>query len=488
MQSMENLMKRTVSLALILSVGLALEVLASNNCYTVLAGRGTTADGSVMLAHNEDNGIQYVACMKRVERAVHPEGAERSLDGGGSIPEADTTWAYWILEMPGLDFSHALVNEKGVAVVSDNCPSREDRPELIQGGAGRELRILVAERARSAREGARLVGELVGRFGYNQSGRTLIIADSREGWFVAMVNGRHWVAARVPDDRVSTVANNYNIRRVDLADTLDFMGSPDLVDYAASRGWYDPERDGEFDFARAYARQDRLDDPTQTHRQWSGLEQVAPGAVPPPEPGSPLPFSIVPSRKLSPPDLFRVLRDHYEGTPFAAHEKQPHDPQYGPGHPICTFSTNSGSVFQLRDGFPAEIGVAWWLALWRPCASTFVPLYPWAGEVPSELSFPVVPEAYRDASAAVQPGVDKALRVFRDLSLFVDQDYRSRIGTVRAWWESFETRRLALQRSVESRALELYPLERETALDLLDTFSRGSLTRAMQQARDFTGD
>ena len=157
------------------------------------------------------------------------------------------TWAFFWSENPGLEFSDAYLNEWGVAVVSDGCPTREDdyatlvaAGEIRYGGIGYMLRRLVAERARTAREGVELAGKLVERFGYVDTGRTYVIADPREAWLVAVCAGRRWVAQRVPDDRVVILPNVHIIGEVDLADTDHFLASPDLVDYAVRRGWFDP--------------------------------------------------------------------------------------------------------------------------------------------------------------------------------------------------------------------------------------------------------
>ena len=140
-------------------------------------------------------------------------------------------------------------NEWGVAVTSDNCPSREDKPELTDGGIGYMLRRLVAQRARSAREGVLLAGRLVERFGYVDSGRTYVIGDPNEAWLCCVVNGKHWLAQRVPDGHVAMVANTYSIRQVSLDDKANVLACKDIVEYAEARGWYDPQRDGAFDFA-----------------------------------------------------------------------------------------------------------------------------------------------------------------------------------------------------------------------------------------------
>lgn len=418
---------------------------AGEDCYLVVAGRLASAEGCVLMAHNEDNGADKVFRFRRVERARHSPGETVTLAGGGQIAQADTTWAYIVCEMPGLDFSHVLLNEHSVAVVSNNCPSREDRPELAQGGIGPRLRWLVAERARSAREGVRLVGGLVERFGYVASGRTLTICDPREAWQVAMVNGKHWVARRVPDDEVAVLANSFGIHAVDLADTLDFLGSPHLIEYAASRGWYDPEAEGEFDFERSYARADLLDNPNQRQRQWSGFRRIAGSEFPVPENGESLPFSIRPAAPVSRRQLFAALRDHYEGTPYEAAWGRAHfTPEGYKPRTVCHGSTNHGDVFELRGPGEKGPGTVWWTACWRPCASPFLPLFLKMDGMPGELDFTVERSVFENAGSAVMPGRDKAIGAFRELTLVLDEAGWSRMQALRAEWVEWESRAAGL--------------------------------------------
>ncbi|MFH1070846.1 MAG: C69 family dipeptidase, partial [Candidatus Glassbacteria bacterium] len=414
----------------------------------------------------------------RVERSAHGPGDLVELAGGGRIEQADTTWAYIVCEMPGLEFSHALLNEHSVAVVSDNCPSREDRPQLVQGGIGPRLRWLVAERAKTAREGVKLVGALVEKFGYSASGRTLTIGDPAEAWQVALVNGRHWVARRVPDDQVAVLANSYGIHEVDLADTLDFLGSPDLIDYAQARGWYDPNRDGGFDFERAYARPDLVTDPNQRLRQWTGYRHLAGGTFPVPEEGRPLPFSIRPAQPVTRQHLYAVLRDHYEGTPYEAAWGRAHDTPagYSP-RTVCHGSTNHGDVFELKgDGRGA--GTVWWTALWRPCASPFVPIFLMMDGVPRELYFEVDKPVYANPGSVVMPGREMAIGVFRDLTLTLDAGGWAGMKEVRSVWEKWE-------RGADRRVGRLTGRSGSTSGRRLYELSEALLREAMNQARSY---
>jgi len=253
-----------------------------DGCYSLVAGKNATAYGGVLLAHNEDNSNARFCGMLHVPRQRHEAEETVAFGQGGSLPQAETTFAFWWLRMPDRLYSDAMLNEHGVAVVSNSCPSREDRPELEHGGiAGPVLRRLLVERSKTAREGVELAGSLVQQFGYADTGRTLVICDPGEGWMVHLVYGKHWVAQRVADDQVALIANSYSIRNVDLSDPSLFLGSPDLLDYARSRGWWDPAK-GPFDFEKAYASRSRLQ-PGNLYRQWGGFRVIDGGVIPPPE-------------------------------------------------------------------------------------------------------------------------------------------------------------------------------------------------------------
>ena len=261
------------------ALALCLSIIGSRPCeacFSIVVGKNASTDGCVIVAHNEDDEAPEVVNHHKVPRHSYPPGSTAKLRNGGSLEQVEQTWAYIWSEMPGQSFSDSYVNEWGVTVASDNCPSREDKPELTAGGIGYMLRRLVVERAKTAREGVLLAGGLVERFGYVDSGRTYIIADPNEGWLLCVVNGKHWLARRVPDDEVAMVANTYTIHRVTLEDKANFLASADIIDYAKSRGWYNPQADDPFDFAKAYANPKAATSPNNTGRQWSGLTCVDP--------------------------------------------------------------------------------------------------------------------------------------------------------------------------------------------------------------------
>jgi len=456
---------------------------AYSDCYSIVAGKNATADGSVLFGHNEDNARKFTAGMWKVERAEHGPDETVALQSGARIPQSPVTWGYWWMQMPELDYSDGFLNEHGVAIATDNCPSREDNPELTQGGIGGAiLRRLVAERSRTAREGVKVVGELVERYGYTASGRTMIICDSNEGWLVALVNGKHWVAQRVPDDKVAIVANTYTIREIDLTDTDNFLGSADIVEYAVKRGWYDPSK-GPFSFEEVYANPKTRVAPGNTHRQWSGLRRIADAPVPVPEKKR-LPFAVVPKETLTMDHIASILRDHYEGTQY-----EPND-NYSAAPPhrrhtssICGLATNSSSIFQLRSGMPVEIGAVWWLAMWTPCSTPYMPIYLGTDSVPGDLGFDPA-SAGTCPFCVISPDFGPAYRTFHDLSLWVDEDYSQRIGAVRDTWSTMEKTARNAQTVLEKGVLASWGNDTDAAREILSRYSHGVVSRAVGLARE----
>ncbi|MCD6115575.1 C69 family dipeptidase, partial [bacterium] len=178
-------------------------------CTTVVAGKKSTKNGAVLFGHNEDDSGRRVVNIWNVPRKQYKHGSVVHLRGGADIPQSDVTWALTWFQVPGLPFSDYYANEWGVNVASDACPSREDDPKITDGGIGFMLRRIVAERAKSAREGVEIAGKLLDKFGYVSSGRTLVICDPSEAWILAIVAGKHWVAQRVPDDKAIVLPNVY---------------------------------------------------------------------------------------------------------------------------------------------------------------------------------------------------------------------------------------------------------------------------------------
>ncbi len=449
---------RLISAVLLLTTVLAVccQTPDALGCYAVIVGRKASADGSVLVGHNEQNGGRRIINFRRIPSQQFPQGAMVRLRRGGQLPRVRSTAALLWSENPGQEFSDVYLNQHGVAVLSDACPTQEDgyqtlvaRGEIRQGGIGYMLRRLVALRARSAREGVELAGKLVERFGYVHSGRTYVIADPQEAWLLAVVCGRRWVARRVPDDKVVVLPNIHIIGEVDLTDADNFLASPDLIEYAIRRGWFDPDGRRPLNFRKVY-RRDRRDAPDL--RRWRGRQLVT-GRRQPWPPPQPPPLGIEPGVKMTVAAVAAILRD-----------------TAGPGRTISSPVTQEGAVFQLRSGMPKGIGCIYWRTSGEPSTSVLLPWYLGITQTPASY--------YRPAEVKVQlslqhhfspsPGTfdhDPGLAwwTFKDLQDVVRADYDNRIEVVRPAWTAFEQRIFADQPALERKALELWKTDREAA-------------------------
>ncbi len=428
-------------------------------CFSIVVGKDASEDGYVIMAHNEDDGAPQVVNHHKIPRKDYPPGSKVTLRNGGQLDQVPQTWSYIWSEMPGMLFSDSYVNEWGVAIASDNCPSREDRPEITDGGIGYMLRALVAQRARTSREGVLLAGDLVERFGYIDSGRTYVICDPNEGWLFCAVNGKHWLAKRVADSEIAMVANTYTVREVDISDGANVLASDDIVEYARVRGWYDPQENGPFDFAEVYANPGSAVHPSNLNRHRSGLNYVTATPI---SIGAELPFSITPRSKASAATLMQVLR--HDNTSKQA------GPADGPEEGfcrICSGATQTSFVAQLRKGMPADIGIVYWVTLAPPRTSIYVPFCFGISDFPqgyrSMSERPSMDFFSQKASSPFKVDPSEAFWTFTNFRDKVEDTRPEVFATVRARLEQVEDDFIRQQTQFE----KLVPLSR--AANITDT-------------------
>ncbi|UCC43477.1 MAG: C69 family dipeptidase [Candidatus Zixiibacteriota bacterium] len=452
----------------------------AENCFSIAVGKDASADGYVIMAHNEDDGPPCVVNHYKVPRKAYSPGDKVVLLNGGELDQVGETYSYIHYEIPGFLFSDSYINEFGVSIASDACPSREDSPELTDGGISYMLRALVAQRARSAREGVHIAGGLIERFGYDGSGRTYVICDPDEGWLFCAVNGKHWMAKRVPDDHVAAIANTYTVRYIDLSDTVNYLGSSDIIDYAVARGWYDPAADGEFDFAKAYADSGAACHPGNVGRHWAALRFIAADSI---SLTDVLPFSVVPKGKIDVAALKRVLRDHYDGTELYEAETQEECSHHRTYRSICRDDTRTSFVVQLRREMPLDLGITYWVCLGSPCTSFYLPFYFGADRFPAGYAgFPEAPDEETFDTRLQSPFVadpGQAFWTFSNFHYHIDNDFHDRLATIQEKIRALEGRAHDMQAGFESKLRVLYAADKAAAGGRLVEYSTSLYQAAM---------
>lgn len=439
-----------------------------HNCFMTSAGKKATKDGSVMFGHNEQDGGKIVTRLHIIPRATHGPGEFIEMrdiklpDGSlAKLPQiVGETWQYIWSEVPNLSNADAFLNEWGVAIASDACSSKETSPyDLTNGGIYYWLRRAAAERAKTSREAVQIMGNLVETYGYASSGRTYTVADSNEVWLFHVAAGRHWLAHRVPDDEVAVLPNRYTTNEVDLKDTKNFLAAPDIIDYAISKGWYNPASGKPFNFGDAYGAPSSQYGTSSPIRQWGGLLRVNGVSYPLPTADNPgtLPFSVKPTHKMAVSDIAYCLRNHYEGTDQDQTKNgNPHTT--GVAVP-CAASNTESSIFQLRKSgpnMPAFLANVYWRAQTRPCESSYIPWYLGILEIPTPyatgdpMTYNTLPlsDRYYDATSNYW--------VFNRMNALVDADYLVKHPLVREVWDAMEANEFELQPQIEKTALQIY--------------------------------
>ena len=454
--------------------------LVKSDCFSIVVGKDASIDGSVLFAHNEDDDGHLIVNYYIVPVITHPPEEYIMLKNGGQVPQVKETYRYLWFQMPGMDFSDSYFNEYGVCVASDKCLSKEEQGELSNGGISYWLRRLIAERANSAREGVKIAGKLIEEYGYNSSGRTYIIADPNEAWMLSVVFGKHWVAQRVPDDKAAVIPNYFTIGEIDLSDTLNFLGSKDIINYAFERGWYNPEEDGSFNFAKAYSSLESRQAEGNIHRMWRGLNLLAKEEY---NITDEFPFAFEPKKKLSVQDLIEVLRDHYEGTELdKSLNYELGSPYELNGSTICAVHNQYGFVAQLRNWLPNNIGTVIWLSQRRPDSQPFIPWYFGLNKIPKDYN------EFKDYKEALSHHFQFYIRngihayyTFDDLAEKVQTSYSEAIFDIKDRWSELEKVLFKNQESFEKEVMN--ESDKEKRQELITNYTKDLAEEIIQISR-----
>ncbi|MDE6229324.1 MAG: C69 family dipeptidase, partial [Muribaculaceae bacterium] len=310
-------MKKIIAFSFVAAMGW----LSAEACTSLIAAKGATKDGSVMITYAADSHTLY-GDMPSAPAADHRPGEMRKIfdwDSGrylGEIPQPAHTYSR---------IGH--VNENGVAMAESTWGGREELvdPEgIIDYGS---LIYITLERARTAREAVKIMTDLVEEFGYASEGESFSIADPNEAWIVEMIGkgpgrkGAVWVARRIPDGYISGHANNPRIHQFPLNEPETTIYSPDVISFAREKGYFDG-KDEDFSFSKAYQVYDYMALRGCDGRVWSFFNRYSPaeaakslGWVTEGE-GEAMPLWVKPDEPVSVSDMQWMMRDHFEGTPM----------------------------------------------------------------------------------------------------------------------------------------------------------------------------
>jgi dipeptidase len=304
------------------------------------------------------------------------------------------------------------------------------------------------------------------------------------------------VALRVPDGHISAFANHGRIGTFPTDDPDHCLFSPGMAEFAAARGWHDPAQ-GPFNWRQAFHPSTAQSLRDTATRVWSIFRRAAPSqhfpddyhrGVPDAEP---YPLFIRPDAKLTTADVFALMRDHYEGTPYDMTQGVDAGPFGNPvrwrpmgfavdgvpytwERPISTQQTGFSMVTQSRAWLPDAIGGLTWYGLDDTAFTCYMPLYCSITELPPSLT----------TGSLGRFSWDSAWWVFNFVSNYALLRHDAMMADVRTEQGALEGTLLDLQPAVEQAAATLHDRDPALAARYLTDHSLQQADRVVSRWRE----
>ena len=448
----------------------------NDNCTSVLVSKGASTDGSVMITYACD--AEFVSHMRHLPAMDHGDNA--------SLEIRKRNGESFKIDQPSR--THKVVgniNEFQVAIGETTTSGRRElvNPDGLLGYG--KLMELMLQRAKTARDGIKVIVDLVDKYGYSSSMEAFSISDPEEAWILEMIGkgpgikGAIWVALRIPDGYVSCHANLSRIGEIPFDDKKNCMYSEDVKTFAINKGYYDPASGEPFRFNLAYCPPTPGSLHSCATRVWSILRRCAPSLNLSPDyhravvGADPYPLWVKPDKKVSLEDVFGLIRDHYEGTEFdmtkgvdagdfgSPYRWRPlgfevNGESYMWERPIATQQTAYSFVSQSRSWLPDPIGGINWQGVDDAYTTCFVPFYCCVNEVP---------EIYKSGDLQ-EFSWNSAWWVFNFVANFANLKYSYMIKDIQEVQNKLESNVISTLPAVENAALEL----QKTNPDLMEHY------------------
>ena len=487
-----------------------------DSCTSIMVGKLATIDGSVITSHTCDANYRTwldIVPAKKFKKKEKTKIYKGRLHTGyasdstgieilGEIPQVENTFQF-------IDTAYPAMNEYQLGMGESTFGGKKE----LKSDKGifqiEELQRIALERCKTAKEAIKLIGILIKKYGYNDSGECITISDKKEVWHMEIVGpgkdkfGGIWAAVRIPDDHVGCAANISRIGEIVKNDPDNFLYSKNIVKKAIKLKLYDPKTDGKFKFWKVFGNS-YTKKPFSIREYWV-FKNLAP-SLDLKFDADELPFSVKPDKKVSLDKVIQLFKSTYVGTEYDMTknlkvEKKKKDKDgkvikdkegkdeteivksiiatpwmsrdlrklfntlkkdvVKRHRPIAVEYCAYHTVIQARDWLPDPVGGVMWIGFENPAMTPKFPIHAGVTELISDLkvgsqlkfTFDSAAWSFRRASKLAQGRWNKAEKIINEtLKYYEDKIYK-------------ETK------EVEKRALELIVKDPEKAKKLLTSFS-----------------
>ncbi|HEY5533318.1 MAG TPA: C69 family dipeptidase [Ignavibacteria bacterium] len=485
-------MKKVTSAISIIILSLLILNQSLYACTNLLITKGATVDGSTMISYTADSHTLYGE-LYFWPAADYPAGTMLDLyewDSGkylGKIRQVLHT--YNVI---------GNMNEHQVGIGETTYGGRKELIEDLDTTAIMDyggLIYLTLQRAKTAREAIKIIGEFVDEYGYRSEGESFSISDANEVWILEMIGkglghkGAVWVAQRIPDGYICSHANQARITTFPLNDPENCIYSKDVISFAKEKGFY-KGKDENFSFSDVYnpltfgaARFCEARVWSIFNRTTSGMNKYLDYAK-----GENLknrmPLWVKPDKKISIKDAMELMRDHFEGTDLdmtkdigAGPYKCPYrwrplswtleDKKdtnvYFNERAISTQQTGFSFVTQSRSWLPDAIGGINWFGVDDSYSTVYTPMFTSITEVPSNFAV--------GNGSMMEFSDSSAFWIFNQVSNFAYMRYSDMIPEIRLLQGELEAGYINKIPDIDSKTMELYNQNPAEAITFLTEFS-----------------
>ncbi len=386
------------------------------SCTTILVGKLASNDQSTMIARTDDGHFdvkkmivvepkkqprKYKSVLSHVEIDL-PDNPMRYTASPSVDPKRGIWAATGINEANvGMTATETITSNPRVLAADPLVELQEakGRKKEVPGGIGEEdIVVLVLPYIHTAREGVERLGSLLEQYGtYEMNG--IAFNDENEVWWLETIGGHHWVARRVPDDRVVIMPNQFGMDDFNFKDAFGekkaHLCSADMREFI-KENHLDCNNNAKNEFywnlRDIFGSRTDMDHIYNTPRAWFMARYLisrdfkwdGEDAVFTPESDN-IPWSMVPDRKVTAEDVKYLLSSHYQGTPYNPYSK--HDTgKRGIYRPIGINRTGVTSICQIRSDVPDPIKGVEWICFGSTTFSAMLPVYTNVSHLPGYLS------------------------------------------------------------------------------------------------------
>lgn len=448
-----------------------------SECTTIVVGQKLTPDGSRIYARSED--FDALRCKNWLIFEETDNGPAEFVadDSGFRCPLPSHRYGYTALpdyqyhhEWGSAGFNTAGVGESSTETIFSSPEALAVDPYVEDGLAENCTYNIVLPYIKTAREGVERLGALIEKYG-SAEGFGIGFIDDKETWYLENAGGHRWLACRMPEDKYFVTGNQSRFRKYDPNDKENFMASADLIEFAEKNELYNP-KDGEFDFHKAYSKDDIADHTYNYTRVWGLQKLFTPSMEQDVEVNNFPVFATPDSGRIGIAELRQAFRFHYDGTD---HDPYLHNNGHEPWRPVSIFRTTQTHLLQVRPWLPQAIGHVTYVADGMADLGIFLPIYQ------GVRSFP---EAY--AKGDNHCSDDSAYWKFRKVMTLAMTNYNLYAPVVKETYARLEAENDQRQKEFEARYMEIYKNNPMEAADLLQEFSDRILTHALDVADDLT--